>query len=500
VFIGFARHDVLKLEYSPLVVDALMTAFPRYTSEKANAKIGKYVKTLERLMRRAKLNKPSKRSNKKKTYKLEATVLWDKTGQLGSNKIRIHQWLKENKVPLVINTNPNYKPTKELAVFKTTKYLTIKDESLLNKLRKMTVEERHVYLDTPSKDDVDEINDYLKDYRALSIQEQSNRYDLAEIDIESLKNYILKLARGDVFIEHEKQESDADNSEYILRIAQLNNRQLPQLKDKSDFGRTYYKMRSVQNVSKRVREALLGDCWEYDSKSCAASWKMAFAQEFYNSKKRHDNSFEDSFSAMTLFLEYKSDFYNEVIDKTFLAEYPYSNEYKTKFIKSAMTAVGFGAKLTMGSWTDKDGDIKSSSLLEVFDDDKTLLRRFVDCTIVREYNHELSTLNKYILNKFSCDMTWLADLEASRIKKNRKPYSKSQRASWLFQHAETLMMNIVRKKLQKLGKTVLANVHDAIVVGERLTASELLAIEKLVRRITKVQYFALGETPYVRCL
>ena len=64
------------------------------------------------------------------------------------------------------------------------------------------------------------------------------------------------------------------------------------------------------------------------------------------------------------------------------------------------------------------------------------------------------------------------------------------------QHAETKMMYIVRKKLQKLGKTVLANVHDAIVVRQRLTASELLAIEKLVRRITKVQYFALGETPY----
>ncbi len=60
------------------------------------------------------------------------------------------------------------------------------------------------------------------------------------------------------------------------------------------------------------------------------------------------------------------------------------------------------------------------------------------------------------------------------------------------------MMNIVRDELQKLGKTVLANVHDAIVVRERLTTSELQAIEKLVRRITKVQYFALGETKYTK--
>ncbi len=486
---------MLKLECDPLVVKTLMTAFPNYSREKAQARLNKYVYTLQRMMRRAKLNKPSKRSKKPKTYTLEATVLWDKTGQLGSNKIRIHQWLMENRVPLVINTNPNYKPSKELAIFKTTKYLTVKDESLLDKLRKMTVQERLAFLDTPSKDDIDEITDYLKDYRALSTQEQNDRYDLVDVDIESVKNYILKLARGEVLIEREKQESDADNSEYILRIAQLSNGQLPQLKDKSDFGRNYYKNKSVQNVSKRVREAFLGDSYEYDCKSCSASWKMAFAWDYYNSKKRHKVQFEDSFNALTLYLEYKSHFFDEVIDKTYLVERPYSHEYKTKVIKEAMTAIGFGAKLTVGTYK-SNGDTKHSSLYEVFNEDKTLLRRFVDCTIVGQYCDEQQILNKYIVSKFSTDATWLADMEASRIKRKVKPYKSNQKISWLFQHAETLMMNIVRKKLQKLGKTVLANVHDAIVVRERLTASELLAIEKLVKRITKVQYFALGETEY----
>ena len=61
------------------------------------------------------------------------------------------------------------------------------------------------------------------------------------------------------------------------------------------------------------------------------------------------------------------------------------------------------------------------------------------------------------------------------------------------------MMDMVRKELKTLGKTVLANVHDAIVVRERLTDSERLAIQNLVRDTTKVRYFALGETPYHRC-
>ena len=60
------------------------------------------------------------------------------------------------------------------------------------------------------------------------------------------------------------------------------------------------------------------------------------------------------------------------------------------------------------------------------------------------------------------------------------------------------MMDIVRDELKKLGKTVLANVHDAIVVRERLTTKEIQAIHDLVRSVTNVQYFALGETRYKR--
>lgn len=476
-----------------------MKAFPRYTQEKAEKKLSKYITTLQRIMRRAKLNKQHSRKNRN-IYELEAKILWDKTGQLGTPSVSLHKILMDNRVPLVINTNPNRKPNKELANFRKTSLLTVKNESLLDLLRSMSSKEVADFLDNPSQDDIDEINDYLKEFRSLTFVQQNELYDMVDVDIDSLKNYIKKLANRQIFIEYFKQESDADHAEYILRIAQLNNGQLPQLKFKSDFGRNYYKNLSVQNVSKRVREAFLGDCWEYDCKNCSASWKMAFAQEWYGSKKRHRKSFDDSVCGLTLYLEYKPDFFDEVIYCTYLAEYPYSHERKNKVIKEAMTAIGFGAKLTMGSWKATDGEVKASSLLKVFDENTTLLRRFIDCTIVREYNDEQSTLNKYIVEKFSTDATWLTELESSRLNRKRKPYKLNQKISWLFQHAETEMMNIVRDELQKLGKTVLANVHDAIVVRERLTPKELLAIEKTVRQVTAVNYFALGETRYCRCV
>lgn len=230
-----------------------MKAFPRYTQEKAEKKLSKYITTLVRLMRRAKLNKQYSVENYD-IYELEAKILWDKTGQLGTPSVSLHKILMDNRVPLVINTNPNRKPNKELAKFRTTSLLTVKDKSLLELLRSMSSKEVADFLDNPSQDDIEEINDYLKDFRSLTIVQQNELYDMVDVDIESLKNYIKKLANHEIFIEYSKQESDADNAEYILRIAQLNNGLLPQLKERSDFGRTYYKNMSVQNVSKRVRK------------------------------------------------------------------------------------------------------------------------------------------------------------------------------------------------------------------------------------------------------
>ena len=158
---------MLTLEYSPKVTNALMKAFPRYTQEKAEKKLSKYITTLQRMMRRAKLNKQHSRKNRH-IYELEAKILWDKTGQLGTPPVSLHKILMDNRVPLVINTNHKRGKNKELAKFRKTSLLTVKNESLLDRLRSMTSLEVADFLDNPSQDDIDEINDYLKDFRSLS--------------------------------------------------------------------------------------------------------------------------------------------------------------------------------------------------------------------------------------------------------------------------------------------------------------------------------------------
>jgi hypothetical protein len=70
--------------------------------------------------------------------------------------------------------------------------------------------------------------------------------------------------------------------------------------------------------------------------------------------------------------------------------------------------------------------------------------------------------------------------------------------AWLYQHAETIVMDVVRSELQKLNIEVIANVHDAIVVRQKLTNYQREEIEFKMREVTNVKYWRLGQTKYER--
>ena len=59
------------------------------------------------------------------------------------------------------------------------------------------------------------------------------------------------------------------------------------------------------------------------------------------------------------------------------------------------------------------------------------------------------------------------------------------------------MMDMVRAEVKKSGNTVLANVHDAVVVRNQIPAKLLAKIERKVQVRTGVTYFSMGETSYL---
>jgi hypothetical protein len=239
--------------------------------------------------------------------------------------------------------------------------------------------------------------------------------------------------------------------------------------------------------------AMLGTSWEYDAKSCSIAWKMSFASQWHAQKKRRKLDVRQSFPVTTLYLEDKEVFFNYVIQKVFPVLS--TQDYKP-IIKEAMNAIGFGAKLSMGTWHTDEGWEKRSSLFEVFDHDTQALKRFIECDLVLLINKEQQTLNKFIVAKFSGDAAWQAEMTAEQQLKKVKQFSSAQKIVWLYQHAETIMMDMVRAEVKKSGNTVLANVHDAVVVRNQISSLMLAKIESKVQQRTGVGYFRLGETGY----
>jgi hypothetical protein len=115
---------------------------------------------------------------------------------------------------------------------------------------------------------------------------------------------------------------------------------------------------------------------------------------------------------------------------------------------------------------------------------------------VKTFNSEQQTLNKFIIAKFSGDAVWQSEMTAEQQRKKVKQFSAAQKIVWLYQHAETIMMDMVRAEANKSGNTVLANVHDAVVVRNQISVKLLAKIELKVQVRTGVGYFRLGETGY----
>ena len=483
---------MLTIEYVPIVLAELEQAFPT-PPNRAKQQLDKYLALLERLMRLSLLNR-SVFARRFDAYDIPLTKLINLSPTINNKQWRVHEWLGKHGHALVENINKSANNiTKEIAVLKPTANLIVKNDNLLKYLQSLTAPELDTYLSSLTQDWQDFIADYQSEYNALSVKDRKSQYFTSPVDIPALKEYMTSIVQGATSLNKYQQENSIVQAEYVLRLAQVSNGLLHQKIDKKAFGRTYYEGVSVLSTRKELRMAFLGASWEYDCKSCSTAWKMSFATQWHTQKKSRKLDVRHTFAAMTLYLEDKDAFFDAVILQVYNSQ-P-TPDYKAT-IKEAMTALGFGAKLSMGTWRSDTGEENQSSLFEVFDRNTAVLKRFVGCDLVKQFNSEQQTLNKFIVAKFSVDKKWQAEMTAEQQRKKVKQFSSAQKIVWLYQHAETIMMDMVRAEVKKSGNTVLANVHDAVVVRNQTSALLLAKIERKVQQRTGVGYFRLGETEY----
>jgi hypothetical protein len=110
-----------------------------------------------------------------------------------------------------------------------------------------------------------------------------------------------------------------------------------------------------------------------------------------------------------------------------------------------------------------------------------------------------------ILEAFQAEMKLLDQQIEWEAKKNKchlfteihpktgKKLSKKCRMSYRYQHAETEVMNVFRTIIQQHNLTILANIHDAIILRDRLDDELKQAIEEVMRSETNNDYWSLGE-------
>ena len=274
---------LLTIDYDPSVLQALEAAFPT-PPKRAKQQLDKYLVMLQREMRLSLMHR-TEYARKLKAFNVRLTTLTNKSPTIGNREFRVHEWLNLNGFSLVKNINKNANNIfKETAILRPTSLLMVKHENLLDEMKSLTEHELTDYLNTFTSEWSLIVNDYLSEFNALSKQEQQRLYFTSEVDIDSLKNYMRRIVRGQSGLLRVNEENSLAQAENILRIAQVSNGYLPQKIDKKAFGRTYYEGVSVVSVSKELRMAFLGDSWEYDCRSCSTAWKMGFADDWHQLK------------------------------------------------------------------------------------------------------------------------------------------------------------------------------------------------------------------------
>ena len=184
--------------------------------------------------------------------------------------------------------------------------------------------------------------------------------DITPVDINSLKAFI----KGNEKLKYQNEKTKRYNSQAknILMVAEMTGGVFPQIIKESPYGRRYYAGRSLQNTSKVVRAAALGNHYEYDLNAavyaiklnmCAyiSNKKFTYTSEYIEGGGKFKQSIRENLAQKVFNIDKNHEFYKDRVTK----------------IKEAITAIGFGASITTKGYFSKvSHEWQFTSLREIF--------------------------------------------------------------------------------------------------------------------------------------
>ena len=462
---------MIKITVRPEVEQALAAAFPQ-PKNSAKRALAKYVHTLETLVQQALLYGQNPAQQKLGTYSISLQRLANLGGQIGPKRKRVHAWLRENGFELVRTVTPGSNLTGRLSDVKFTANMTA------------TVDTGVENIDTGGPvAGVFPVSN-------MTMHEDPEQYDALEVDEKSLRSYIQWLTEDATKISDAEKLKTLTQARLILATAKADGGAYYQRKKPSVFGRMYYEGISIQNVSKELRRAILGDCWEYDIRSSVIAWKMGFAKQCLSSVQ-DSRDIREAFQATTGYLEDRADFMRTMRHFIFLEGSNVPKELQTKLLKQAVTAISFGARATTNGWYDMSGSWTNPALVEIIKNPEERSRFLADATI-RKFIQEQNLLDDFIFEQFKRDAGDY--LKSPHLLTPSGRVSKSKVLAFYYQHSETSAMNVLRDVAKKHGRMPLANIHDAVFFRKRLGGEIKSEIELAMQEHMGNSYFKIATT------
>lgn len=477
---------MLEITVNPIVLETLKQHFPKANSAKNS--LDKYIKLLTAQLRASEIYGRSAWIHSKGFYSISVYKQRNRGSQIGSQKIRLQNWLEDNNLELfevsILGTNMS----KKLSVVKLTELITLKNTVTVFKSQMEQETDNLKELLDDQKISNKQFFEHLYPEIGTESEEAVNAlFDFVPIDMTSLRNYIEWLQKESIYIETRKKQQYLTQADTILRVAQHTDGFYIQRKKDSSFGRHYYSGTSVQNVNKELRRAMLGHCWEYDIRSSVFAWKMGFAKECYQSLK-FSESFEKTFSVTLNYLSDKKEFMSTVRYYTFKEDSNVSRELQEILLKRALTAISFGARDKTHGWRQLNGEwINPALVLIITNHDERI--RFLNCPFMKKFISEQNMLDKYIYQ--SCKSLKCDFLNSEDVRTFSGSLSKSKVIAYLYQHAETQVMDVAQVAIESCGGKVLARIHDAIILQRRLGVDNKFEVQEAMCSTTDNKYWHL---------
>ena len=479
---------MIKLIVDPIVLTTLKQAMPK--TKKAEEALEKYKSVLERHIDKSLMNARDNKFRFFKHFLLSTHDLSLEVGQFRINgkKQYLHKWLEVNKLNLIDVVEKGLKG-KDPSTVKLSSLVTMNDAMDLQTLKKKSINELDKLLNDKSLTDVDLFFRMFPDFATFNQQSIQANYDFCPINTKSLKQFIVWISLRANKLNAVEKQMMLRQANVILRLAKGGSDVLPMKKKLSPFGRTYYEGISVQSVHRTLREGMLGKCYEYDLRTSVISWKMGFAQFCYQQLKTQ-NTFQQEFSACLDYLKDKKKFREQVRSQTFGSNSHIDAELQIKLVKEGLTALSFGARIYAHGWINQSGEAFNPAIVKIFKDQEAR-DGFIKSSLVKKFREEQKKLDDFVFDAFTSNDPSLLANSILQTKSGR--VSKSKVMSYLYQTAETKVMDIISDEIKLLGKKVLARVHDAIFIDSKLSNYDRQNIEFNVRGITQMSYWTLDE-------